>query len=64
MIAQLSAGTWTEIIVASSIFVPIAFAAILTVVVLRGGKDDPDEQRWRRLEEQRREADPAADGNQ
>ena len=57
MIAALSASTWTQIIVAFSIFVPVAVALALTIVVLRGKKDDPDEQRWARLAEQRKEAE-------
>ena len=42
-------------IVALSIFVPVIVTVVITVVVLRGAKDDPDEQRWRRLELERRE---------
>jgi len=61
VIAQLSASGWTQIIVALSIFVPLVVVTALTVVILRRTKDDPDEQRWRRLEEQRREADPDGD---
>ena len=54
-----TADAWTEAIVAFSIFGPVAVALAIAVVVLRGKKNDPDEQRWRRLEEQRREADAA-----
>jgi hypothetical protein len=36
--------------------VPVIVAAALTIWVLRGAKDDPDEQRWRRLEAERRAA--------
>ena len=57
MIAQVSASTWTQIIIAVSIFVPVGVAAWITVVVLRGKKIDPDEQRWARLAEQRKEAE-------
>lgn len=57
MIAQLSAGAWTQIIVAFSIFIPLAAAVVLTFVVLRGGKDDPDEQRRRSLTEQRKQGE-------
>jgi len=52
-----AASTWTQIVVAFSIFVPVVVTIALAVVFLRGKKDDPDEQRWRRLAEQRREAD-------
>ena len=46
-------------IVAFSIFVPVVVAVVLTVWVLRGARNDPDEQRWRRQqqEEREREAD-------
>lgn len=46
-----TAGTWTQVIVAISIFVPVAIAAVLTVVILRGKKNDPDEQRLRRAQD-------------
>jgi heme/copper-type cytochrome/quinol oxidase subunit 2 len=50
-----TADAWTQVIVALSIFVPVVAAIVITVVVLRGKKNDPDEQRWRRLAEERRE---------
>jgi heme/copper-type cytochrome/quinol oxidase subunit 2 len=50
-----TADAWTQVIVAISIFVPVVAAIAITVVVLRGKKNDPDEQRWRRLAEERRE---------
>ena len=50
----LTPSTWTQIIVALSIFVPVIVTAVLTVKVLRGAKDDPDEQRWRRLRDEQR----------
>jgi hypothetical protein len=43
-----TAGAWTQVIVALSIFVPVIAAAGLTIWVLRGAKHDPDENRWRR----------------
>jgi hypothetical protein len=54
-----NADNWTELIVALSIFVPVVLATALTIWVLRGAKDDPDEQRRRRLqaEHAEREAD-------
>jgi hypothetical protein len=58
--AAISPSAWTQVIVGLSIFVPVVVAAILAIVVLRGKKDDPDEQRWHRLAEQRREADADA----
>jgi hypothetical protein len=57
VIATLSPNTWTQIIVALSIFAPVVFTVVLAIVILRGKKDDPDEQRWRRLAEQRKAAE-------
>jgi len=57
IVAQLSQSTWTQIIVGISIFLPVVVTAWITIVVLRGKKDDPDEQRWRRLAEQRSESE-------
>jgi heme/copper-type cytochrome/quinol oxidase subunit 2 len=54
IVAQLSENTWTQIIVALSIFVPVIVTVVITVKVLRGAKDDPDEQRWRRLRDEQR----------
>ena len=53
----LSGNTWTQIIVALSIFVPVVVASVLAVWVLRGGRHDPDVQRWKR---QRLEAEKLA----
>jgi hypothetical protein len=50
----LTPTTWTQIIVGLSIFVPVLVTVALTIVVLRGKKNDPDEQRWRRLKDQQR----------
>lgn len=44
--------TWTEVVVALSIFVPVVVTIVLAVVFLRGKKNDPDEQRLRRAQEQ------------
>ena len=52
----VSGNTWTQVVVALSIFVPVIVAVALTIWVLRGKKDDPDEQRWRQLEAERRAA--------
>ena len=57
MIAEVSPDAWTQIIVGMSIFLPVVVALVLAILVLRGKKDDPDEQRWRRLAEQRRDAE-------
>ncbi len=50
-------STWTEVLVSASIVVPVVVASLLAWVVLRGKASDPDEQRWARLAEQRREAE-------
>ena len=47
-----TASTWTQVIVAFSIFVPVVVTAALTVVFLRGAKDDPDEQRLKRVQKE------------
>ena len=46
-----TADAWTQVVVALSIFVPVVVAIALTVWVLRGARDDPDEQ-WRRRVQQ------------
>ena len=51
MLIAYSGSTWTQVIVAFSIFVPVAVTAVLTVVFLRGAKNDPDEQRLKRAQE-------------
>jgi hypothetical protein len=48
-----TASGWTQVIVALSIFVPVVAAAAITVVVLRGAKHDPDEQRWQQQADER-----------
>jgi hypothetical protein len=53
MIAYTASG-WTQVIVALSIFVPVVAAAAITIVVLRGAKHDPDEQRWQQQAAQRK----------
>ncbi|HEY8724594.1 MAG TPA: hypothetical protein VIL92_12140 [Gaiellaceae bacterium] len=54
MLIAYSASGWTELIVSLSIFVPVAIAAAITIVVLRGSKDDPDEQRWQHQADERK----------
>ena len=46
-----SGSTWTQVIIACSIFVPVVVTAVLAVYFLRGAKNDPDEQRLRRAQE-------------
>jgi heme/copper-type cytochrome/quinol oxidase subunit 2 len=45
-----TASTWTQVIVAVSIFVPVVVAVVLAIAFLRGAKNDPDEQRLRRVQ--------------
>ena len=52
-----SGSTASQVIIAVSIFLPVLVAIWLAWIFLRGKRDDPDEQRWRRLEEQRRAAE-------
>lgn len=44
-----------------SIVAPLVVLAFVLWFFTRGWKDDPDEQRWRRLAEQRKEAERDAD---
>jgi len=50
MLIAYSGSTWTQIIVAFSIFVPVVITAVLAVFFLRGAKNDPDEQRLKRAQ--------------
>jgi hypothetical protein len=54
MVLAYTASAWTQVIVALSIFVPVVAAAAITFFVLRGSKNDPDEQRWQRQAEERK----------
>jgi hypothetical protein len=45
-----SADTWTQVVVALSIFVPVVVTIALAIVFLRGAKDDPDAQRLKRAQ--------------
>jgi heme/copper-type cytochrome/quinol oxidase subunit 2 len=47
-----TANTWTQIIVAFSIFVPVVVTIVIAVIFLRGAKNDPDEQRPRRAQQE------------
>ena len=50
MTLAYTADTWTQVIVALSIFVPVVIAAVLAWVFLRGAKNDPDRQRLKRAQ--------------
>ena len=47
-----TADARTQVVVALSIFLPVVAAAALTIWVLRGAKNDPDEQWRRRVQEE------------
>jgi hypothetical protein len=51
-----TAGAWTQLIVALSIFVPVLVTIGLAWVFIRGARNDPDEQYRRRLDAERRAA--------
>jgi hypothetical protein len=62
MVIAYTADGWTELIVAISIFAPVAAALAITIYVLRGAKNDPDEQRFRlEATERKRQAQEAED---
>jgi heme/copper-type cytochrome/quinol oxidase subunit 2 len=65
MVLAYTASGWTEVIVALSIFVPVAVAVAITIVVLRGAKNDPDEQRWQQQADERKrlQQEPEAPGD-
>ena len=52
----MSGNTYLEIIIASSIFVPLTIVAILAWIFLRGAKNDPDEQRLRKAQQDAEQA--------
>jgi hypothetical protein len=54
-----SADTWTQVIVGLSIFVPVLVTIALAWVFLRGGRNDPDEQRRRQMDAERRASNAA-----
>ena len=54
MLVAYTASGWTQVIVAISIFAPVAAALAITIFVLRGAKNDPDEQRFRHEAEERK----------
>jgi len=45
-----TASGWTQFIVAVSIFAPVIVALAIAIGVLRGTKNDPDEQRLRKVQ--------------
>lgn len=57
MTLAVTGSTWVQVILILSAVVPLTIVGILVWVFLRGKGNDPDEQRWRRLAEQRKEAE-------
>jgi heme/copper-type cytochrome/quinol oxidase subunit 2 len=51
-----TASVWTQVIVAVSIFVPVLVTIAITWAFLRSARNDPDEQRRRRQDAERRAA--------
>jgi uncharacterized paraquat-inducible protein A len=47
----MSGNTYLEIVIAASIFVPLTIVIVLAWIFLRGAKNDPDEQRLRKVQE-------------
>jgi hypothetical protein len=56
-VLAVTGNSWLEAIITLSIVVPLGALGALVWVVLRGARHDPDEQRWRRLAEQKRDAE-------
>ncbi len=54
MLIAYTADGWTQVVVAISIFAPVAAALAITIYVLKGAKNDPDEQRFRHEAEERK----------
>ena len=44
-----------------SIVVPVTLTIVIVWVFMRGWKDDPDEQRWKRMAEERKAQSPSND---
>jgi type II secretory pathway pseudopilin PulG len=57
----MSGNTYLEIIIASSIFVPLTIVAILAWIFLHGAKNDPDEQRLRKAQQDHQAAQRRTD---
>jgi heme/copper-type cytochrome/quinol oxidase subunit 2 len=56
-----TASVWTQVIVAVSIFVPVLVTIAITWAFLRSARNDPDEQRRRRQDAERRAANANSD---
>ena len=61
MLLGMSGNTYLQIVIAASIFVPLAIVVILAWFFLRGAKNDPDEQRHRQAQADAKRANRAAE---
>jgi hypothetical protein len=55
-VLAITGNTWIEVVLIASAVVPLGALAALVWWFVRNGRNDPDEQRRRRLDEQRRAA--------
>jgi purine-cytosine permease-like protein len=53
-VLAITGNSWLELILIGSAVVPVSIVAVLAYFFLK--RKDPDEERWRRLDEQRKEA--------
>jgi purine-cytosine permease-like protein len=54
-VLAVTGNSWLELILIGSAVVPLSIVAVLTYFFLK--REDPDEERWQRLDEQRKEAE-------
>lgn len=55
-VVAITGSTWIQAILMGSAVIPLAALGVLVWWFVRNGRNDPDEQRRRRLDEQRRAA--------
>lgn len=60
MTLAITGNTWIDVILLLSAVVPLTAVGILIWVFLHHWRDDPDEQRWKRLAEQQKAAQAGA----
>ena len=54
----VTGNTWLELILIGSAVIPLSIVAVLAWIFLK--RKDPDEERWQRYDDQRREAEREA----
>jgi hypothetical protein len=54
-VLAVTGNSWLELILIGSAVVPLSIVGVLTYFFLK--RKDPDEERWARLDEQRKEAE-------